>query len=70
MGLVDIVTIDKSIGPIQSDQKIEKNHPTLVNVAKTVAKTLKLKLKDKNRRIKLLSKVKISTTNYVLKLII
>ncbi len=51
--------------PRQSDHKIEKNCPTFWNVAKIVAKISRLKLKVQNIGIKLLSKVKISTTNLV-----
>jgi hypothetical protein len=54
----------------QSDQKFEKNCPIFGNVAKTVAKLQKLKLKVKNSFIKMLLNVKISTTNCVLKLLI
>jgi hypothetical protein len=54
----------------QSDQKFEKNCPIFSNVAKTVAKLQKLKLKVKNSYIKLLLNVNISTTNCVLKLLI
>jgi hypothetical protein len=52
----------------QSDQKFEKNRPIFGNVAKTVAKLQKLKLKVKNSCSKLLLNVKISTTSCVLKL--
>jgi hypothetical protein len=46
-------------------RSLEKNQPILGNVAKTVAKLQKLKLKVKNSCIKLLLKGKISTTNCV-----
>ncbi len=52
----------------QSDQKFEKNCPVFGNVAKTVAKLQKLKLKVKNSCVKPLLNVKISTTSCVLKL--
>jgi hypothetical protein len=52
----------------QSDQRFEKNLPILGNVAKTIAKLQKLKLKVENSCIKMLLNVKISTTNCVLKL--
>ncbi len=55
---------------MQSDQKFEKNRPIFGNVAKTVAKLQKLQLTVKNRCIKILLNVKISTTNCVLKLLI
>jgi hypothetical protein len=54
----------------QSDQKFEKNRPIFGNVAKTVAKLQKVKLKVENSCIKLLLNVKISITNCVLKLLI
>jgi hypothetical protein len=58
------------VGFHQSGQKFEKNHPIFRNVAKTIAKLQKLKLKVKNSCIKMLLNVKISTTNCVLKLLI
>jgi hypothetical protein len=54
---------------MQSDQKIEKNHPILGSEAKNVAKILKL-LKVQNRCIKLPLNVKISTINFILELLI
>ncbi len=54
----------------QSDQKFEKNCPIFGNVAKTVAKLQKLKLKVKNSFIKMLLNVIINKTNYFLKLLI
>jgi hypothetical protein len=54
----------------QSDQKFGKKCPIFGNVAKVVAKLQKLKLKVKNSCIKLLSNVKLSTSNCVLKLLI
>ncbi len=53
-----------------SDQKFEKNCPIFGNVAKTIAKLQKLKLKVENSCIKILLDVRISTTNCVLKLLI
>ncbi len=54
----------------QSEQKFEKKCPIFRNVAKTVAKLQKLKLKVENSCIKMLLNVKTSTTNCVLKLLI
>jgi hypothetical protein len=48
----------------------KKNHPIFGNVAKTIAKLQKLKLKVENCCIKMFLNVKISTTNCVLKLLI
>jgi hypothetical protein len=46
-------------------RSLKKNHPIFGNVAQTVAKLQKLKLKVENSCIKLLLNVKISTTNCV-----
>ncbi len=51
-------------------RSLKKSNPIFGNVAKTVAKLQRLKLKVKNSCIKLLLNVKISTTNCVLKLLI
>jgi hypothetical protein len=48
----------------------KNNCPNFRNVSKTIANLQKLKLKVKNRCIKMLLNVKISTTNFVLKLLI
>ncbi len=53
-----------------SDQKNEINRPIFGNVAKTVAKISKIKLKIQYIYIQLLPNVKMSTTNHVLELII
>jgi hypothetical protein len=54
----------------QRDQKVEKNSPIFENVAKTVAKIMKLKLKVQNGYIQLLLNAEISRTNLVLKMVI
>jgi hypothetical protein len=46
------------VAAAQSDQKFEKSRPIFGNVAKTVAKLQKLKLKVENSCIQLLLKVK------------
>ncbi len=51
-------------------RRLKKNCPIFGNVAKTIAKLLKLKLKVENSCIKMLLNVEISTTNFVLKLLI
>ncbi len=51
-------------------RSLKKNRPIFRNVAKTIAKLQKLKLKVENSCIKLLFNVKISATNCVLKLLI
>ncbi len=51
-------------------RSLKKNCPIFRNVAKTIAKLQKHKLKVKNSCIKMLLNVKISTTNCVLKLLI
>ncbi len=66
-GVKIISTPTPAIHHYQSDQKFEKKHPIFGNVAKTVAKLQKLKLKVKNSCIILLLNVKI---NCVLKLLI
>jgi hypothetical protein len=51
-------------------RKLNKNSPIFGNVAQTVAKISKLKLKVQNIYTQLLLIVKISATNHVLKLLI
>jgi hypothetical protein len=49
--------------------RIFKKAPNFVNVAKTLAQTLKVKFKFQNMYIQLLLNVYINTTNHVLKLL-
>ncbi len=63
-------SVNEPLVIVRVTRSLKKKHPIFGNVAKTVAKLQKFKLKIKNSCIKLLLNVKISTKNCVLKVLI